>query len=227
MKRVICNILIIIMVSFFFSGCASSNSAYPADARGVVSAFCKELAEGDFGGALAYCEKDSDAYQRIEQRTEDNLLHELAIDLSEDEEEQKRIEGNKYIQSWIHAYYEYLFKDFQIVDFEEKKDKTEFVVGISVIDVEIDSLLVHLVRSEISNDYYAENQEELDALMEEAGESAVIIRYLEDKGSDLTDAYMGELENNATYSSINYYAALKKTDDGWKITDFQSVDSMD
>lgn len=214
-------ILIISIVSLVFMGCGSSeNGLYPSNARGVSNAFLKELSAGDLEGALLYCDNDGEVFQNIESITEKNMIHEFAVTFAGNEEDQKSIEENKYIQKWIHSYYEAMFKNYQIIDVHEDGNRISFEVGISRIDIDEDELFGYFVGSDLFNDYYHDNQEELDALLEEEGVNAVIRKFIDEKGKNIAERYMDTL-NNATYSNINYYITLEKVDGQWKIIEFQ------
>ena len=114
-----------------------------------------------------------------------------------------------------------MFKNHQIVDVHEDGDTTSFEVGISRIDSDEDELFGYFIGSDLFNDYYNENQEELDALLEEEGENAVIRKFIDEKAKDIAERYMDTLKNNATYSNKNYYITLEKVNGQWKIKEFQ------
>lgn len=213
-------IFLVLVFIVLCSGCGEKDNEYPTNARGVVNAFVKELIEGDIEGALDYCEKGSDAYDLLEPITEDNLIHEFAIGLVSDEDNQQAIEKNKYIRKMIHMYYEYLFKNYQINDYDEEKDEAEYEVSISRIDYDEDSMYEFMVGPDIFYEYYEDNQELLDELYEKEGEDAVMMRYLDDVGKEIAESYQKQLKENATYSNRSYYISLELSNGKWQVIDF-------
>jgi len=220
-KKTYSFIFVIYITAILLGGCGLTKTSYPKDARGVVNAFLGELIDGDLEGALIYCDMNGDAYQMIEPITEKNMIHELALSLSLDEEDQAFIENNKYIQKLIHSYYEYMYKNYQIIDVYDDKDESGFNVGINKINLDSDSIYVNLVGSDLFLTYYNKNQETLDAIYEEQGENKVMMRFIKDKGKEIVDIYLDFLHNYTSYSIWNYYITLKKIGGEWKVTSFQ------
>lgn len=209
--RVLCVFIALLLLC---GGCGSAS--YPPNARSVVNAFLSALSDGDVENALEYCEENNDAYITLESATDKNIVHEFATQIASDPENQKQIEANKYIQELLHAYIEYMFKNYQIVEYDEKERDAIYIISISRLD-ESSSVFNYLTGSSTFDDYYYDHQEELEKLYEDKGEEAVMMKYINDQGKELTGEYMANLKNGARYSNQKYRITLKKNDSRWKI----------
>ena len=208
---------VIVIIGLAVSITACGSVSYPPNARSVVNAFLGELSEGDVEKALDYCDEEEDAYITLNSITKENAMHELAMDLAQDPKNQEKIENDKNIQRLLDSYYEYMFKNYQIVDYEDRKNDAVYTISISRLDRDESSIFGYVTDQSLFDDYFYDHQEELEKMYEEQGEEAVLMKYLEDIGKDMTDKYISELKNGARYSNQKYRITLKKEDSGWKI----------
>ncbi len=204
---------LLLVISLLMVGCGSG---YPSSARNVINAFFRAYSDGNIEEALKYCDKDGEAYSKLSQITEDQLIHDFAISMSDDEEIQDFFENNKNIRKLFHEYYTAMFKNYQIVDYEEEKESATYEVSISRLD-ENTFVVPHSAVLSIFNDYYERNSKQIDKIIEEDGEDAAIQKYIKDKGKDIVNAYIKDLKEYATYSNKTYYVELEKINKKWKI----------
>lgn len=214
MKKGMKALSLLIVLLLLCGGCVSED-VYPSDARGVVNAFLRALCDGDVEEILKYCEENTEEYEKWELSTDKNLAHELAVELVRDPEKQKQIEDNEYIQEWAHVFFESVYKDFQIIEYEEKEQDASYIISISCFDE--DSQLFNYIVPSVFEEYFNNNQEELEKLYENEGEDAVMVKFVNDEGKELLDDFVDRIKNKARYSNHEFRINLKKEDNLWKV----------
>ena len=210
-----------LFVMILSAGCGSAQM-YPADHRDVINNFFSKLRDGDFESTLTYCKVGSDAYLFLEPTIEKNVLQEFAEGITLDNNKQEQIMENIYIQKWLHAYYDYMFEGFQIVDYKESRDNVIYQVSISQLNVDEWLLFGNMAGLAVFNDYFDSNQETIEQLYNEQGEEAVMIKFIEDMGEKIVEEYGKRLKNFATYSNQEYVVELQK-DTLWKIVSIKNA----
>ena len=85
-------------------------------------------------------------------------------------------------------------------------------------------ILNFVTESKAFTEYYQENQEYVDEMLEtDEGTGEILIDFLDKKGQLLTDTYLDAYEESKYYENIDYYVTLEQQEDGiWMITNSES-----
>ena len=215
-----------IVIISVLSSCSSSNkTTYPPTARDVVNTILRKLTEGDISNILKYCDEDSAVYEHFNKITESSLVDAFATSFATTPENQGLYRNSDYIKNWFQVLTKNMYKDYQIIDFNDNDDYAEYNVSISSIDYSSIEFFSSTIFYNMLNDFYNQHPDLIDSIedddLEEVDEQKfelLFVQMFKNMGKEMFSEYSSQIKNQATYSSSSYIIKLAKKEGKWKVT---------